>query len=191
MANEGKRTDQGQRISVENHVFFAVRSTAERRPTFNPKQTEPQCYSISFSSHSLPSLCVKDWGALLVLACWKRGVGVETIPVIIVFVYLSVFQMGLIFGRRRIKPQSRQSAKPFLQSSELGLPPPLTRRRVCPPPGSGGRGTLAGEKGGGRVPIPTRGHTLWYSIFLSTLWIKQSRGWVKGLVTVQIGRGSL
>jgi hypothetical protein len=29
---------------------------------------------------------------------------------------------------------------------------------VCPlPPVSGGRGTLAGEKGVGRVPIPTRG----------------------------------
>ncbi len=27
----------------------------------------------------------------------------------------------------------------------------------------GGRGTLAGERGVGRVPIPTRGHTLWYS----------------------------
>jgi hypothetical protein len=26
-----------------------------------------------------------------------------------------------------------QSAKRFLQSSELGLPHPLTRRRVCPP----------------------------------------------------------
>jgi hypothetical protein len=36
---------------------------------------------------------------------------------------------------------SRQSAKPFLKSSELGLPQPLTRRRVCPPPpGSGGEG---------------------------------------------------
>jgi len=29
--------------------------------------------------------------------------------------------------------QSRQSAKPFLQTSELGLSQPLTRRRVCPP----------------------------------------------------------
>jgi hypothetical protein len=28
----------------------------------------------------------------------------------------------------------------------------------------GGRGTLAGERWGGRVPIPTRGHTLWYSV---------------------------
>ncbi len=37
-------------------------------------------------------------------------------------------------------------------------PQPPTRRLVCPlPPVSGGRGTLAGEKGVGRVLIPTRG----------------------------------
>jgi hypothetical protein len=30
--------------------------------------------------------------------------------------------------------QSRQSTKLFVQSSELGLPKPLNRRRVCPPP---------------------------------------------------------
>ncbi len=37
-------------------------------------------------------------------------------------------------------------------------PHPPTRRLVCPLPAvSGGRGTLAGEKGVGRVPIPTRG----------------------------------
>jgi hypothetical protein len=34
----------------------------------------------------------------------------------------------------RVEPQSRQSAKLFLQSSELVLPQPLTRGRVCPPP---------------------------------------------------------
>jgi hypothetical protein len=46
------------------------------------------------------------------------------------------------------KAQSRQSAKLFLQSSELGRPQPLTRRRVCPQtPGSGGRGTLWRERG--------------------------------------------
>jgi hypothetical protein len=41
----------------------------------------------------------------------------------------------------------------------IGTPPqPPTGRLVCPlPPVSGGRGTLAGEKGVGRVPIPTRG----------------------------------
>ncbi len=40
---------------------------------------------------------------------------------------------------------------------------------VPPPPGSGGRGTLAGERGVWRVPIPTRGHTLWYSLYVRTL----------------------
>jgi hypothetical protein len=36
-------------------------------------------------------------------------------------------------------------------------PQPPTRRLVCPlPPVYGGRGTLAGQKGVGRVPIPTR-----------------------------------
>jgi hypothetical protein len=32
-----------------------------------------------------------------------------------------------------IEPQSKQSAKLFLQSSELGLPQPLTCRLLCPP----------------------------------------------------------
>jgi hypothetical protein len=45
--------------------------------------------------------------------------------------------------------QSRQSAKLFLLSSELGLPHPLIRRRVFPPPGSVGRGTVAGDRGFG------------------------------------------
>jgi hypothetical protein len=68
-------------------------------------------------------------------------------------------------------PHSRQSAKPFLQPSELGLPQPLTRRPVCPPPpGSGGRGTLVGEREVGRVPGPTRGHNLWFSLYIRTLW---------------------
>jgi hypothetical protein len=62
-------------------------------------------------------------------------------------------------------PQSRQSAKLFLQSSELGLPQPLARRLVRPSPDSGGEG----ERGVGRVPIPTRGHTLWYSLYIRTL----------------------
>ncbi len=38
-----------------------------------------------------------------------------------------------------------------------------------PPTGSGVRDTLAGERGGGRVPIPTRGHTMWYSTYTCTL----------------------
>jgi hypothetical protein len=51
----------------------------------------------------------------------------------------------------------------------MGLPQPLTRRRVCPPPPSSGRkGILAGERGVGRVPIPTKGHTVWYSLYIRT-----------------------
>ncbi len=69
--------------------------------------------------------------------------------------------------------QSRQSAHHFLQSSELGLPYPLTRRRVCTSPptpfGSGGD-TLTRGKGGGRVTIQTRGQKLWYSKYRFTLW---------------------
>jgi hypothetical protein len=37
-------------------------------------------------------------------------------------------------AQRTGAPQSRQSAKLFLQSSELRLPQPITRRQVCPPP---------------------------------------------------------
>ncbi len=53
-------------------------------------------------------------------------------------------------------PKSSQSVKLFLQLLELGLPHPLTRRRVCPPlfvPG-GGAHSLAGEgvEGGGAIP---------------------------------------
>ncbi len=45
--------------------------------------------------------------------------------------------------------QSRQSAKLFLKSLELGLPHPLTRRRVCLPPVLGGAHSLAREGLGG------------------------------------------
>jgi hypothetical protein len=62
------------------------------------------------------------------------------------------------------RSQSRQSPKLFLQSSELGIPQTLNRRRVYP--GSGGRGTLAGERRVGRVPIPMRRHTLRYSSYI-------------------------
>ncbi len=43
------------------------------------------------------------------------------------------------------RAQSRQSAKHLLQSSELGLPQPLTHRRVCPPVLGGGEHSLARE----------------------------------------------
>jgi hypothetical protein len=46
----------------------------------------------------------------------------------------------------------------FLQSSELGLPQPLTRSQVYPLPfGSGGRGTLAFERGRLESPNSSEG----------------------------------
>jgi hypothetical protein len=55
-----------------------------------------------------------------------------------------------------------QSAKLFLQSSELGLPHPLTRRRVCPPPPWfwGGGHTRFRERGVGSPSSYTRGNIL-------------------------------
>ncbi len=54
---------------------------------------------------------------------------------------------GVVVGGK-VTPRGRQSAKLFLQSSELGLPQPLTHRRVCPPPHlvpGGGAHSLARE----------------------------------------------
>ncbi len=52
----------------------------------------------------------------------------------------------------------------------IGTPPPLAPGECPPPLWFGGRGTLGGEWGGGRVPISTRGHILWYSVYICTLW---------------------
>jgi hypothetical protein len=49
-------------------------------------------------------------------------------------------------------------------------PNPSPQASVPPPPMFVGRGTLAGERGVGRVPISKRGHTLWYSLKICTLW---------------------
>ncbi len=48
----------------------------------------------------------------------------------------------------------------------IGTPPTPHPQASVPPLWLGGRGTLSGERGGGRVPIPTRGHTPWYSIYM-------------------------
>jgi hypothetical protein len=63
--------------------------------------------------------------------------------------------------------QSRQNAKLFLQSSGIGTPPTLHPQASVPPTLWYRWGhTCWREGGGGRVPIPTRGHTVWYSLYL-------------------------
>jgi hypothetical protein len=64
----------------------------------------------------------------------------------------------MIGGHGQWATQSRQSAKPFLQSSELGLPQPLTRRRVCTLPfGSGGEGHTRWQERGWESPYSNDG----------------------------------
>jgi hypothetical protein len=92
--------------------------------------------------------------------------------------------------------QSRQSAKLFRKSSELGLPQPLTRRRVCPPLRSWWEGHIRWrESGVGRVPIPTRGHTCTlvvlfiYTYFVCTLVCAGSVRARGEPIAVPLGRG--
>jgi hypothetical protein len=73
-----------------------------------------------------------------------------------------------------ILSQSRQNARLFLQSSELGLSPTPSPAGLCAPPplfGSVWRDTLSCGRGGWRVLIPSRGQTLWYSRYICTLWL--------------------
>ncbi len=67
----------------------------------------------------------------------------------------------------------------FSQVVEIGTPPtPHLQASVLPhpPPRFWGEGHTRWRDRGGRVPIPTRGqspgHTLWYSLYIRTLWCK-------------------
>ncbi len=62
---------------------------------------------------------------------------------------------------------------------------PLAAGECAPPPPplvGGGEVTLAGGRGAGEVPIPTNGHPLWCSVYISNLWEK---------TTLQGGQGEL
>jgi hypothetical protein len=54
--------------------------------------------------------------------------------------------------RIMLGPESSKSAKLFLQSSELGLPQPFTRMRVCPPPRFWGEGHTRWRERGWESP---------------------------------------
>jgi len=68
-------------------------------------------------------------------------------------------------------------------------PQPPTRRLVCPlPPVSGGEGNTRRRERGWESPNSDEGHTLWYSLYVRTLWeysfgydhpVSLSSHWVK------------
>ncbi len=72
-----------------------------------------------------------------------------------------------------MRAQRRQSAKLFSSRRNWDSPNPSPAGE-CAPPASGGSGTLACERGVGRVPIPTRGHTLQYFLYIRTFCMKVS-----------------
>jgi hypothetical protein len=67
------------------------------------------------------------------------------------------------------RAESRQSAQLFSSRRNWDSPNPSPAGECARSAGSGGRGTLAGERGGGRVPIPTKGHTLCGTLFIYVL----------------------
>ncbi len=72
---------------------------------------------------------------------------------------------GLFLSTLLPRPESTQSARPSIQSSALGPPTPSTLKECGSPPLwiQGGRHTHIRMRGWGGGPIPTMGHTLWYS----------------------------
>jgi hypothetical protein len=86
-----------------------------------------------------------------------------TIQCTVKFIWLADFVFLLYVA------QSRQSARLFLQSSELELPTPSPAGQcVLPLVPGGGTHSLAGEGVWG-VPIRTKGQILWYSRFVYVL----------------------
>ncbi len=73
------------------------------------------------------------------------------------------------------KPQSRQSRvlSFFSNRRNWDSPNPSPTAECVPSPlVPRGGDTLAGERRSGRVPIPTSGHTFWYSVYVRTLCCK-------------------
>jgi hypothetical protein len=104
-----------------------------------------------FQLHCAPCLQSSYYTPLLQLQCFT----VSTLPV------------------KWCPLQSRQSAKLFHQSSELGLSQPLTRKLVCPPPPFGsGEGHTRWRERGWESPNSNEGTctVVWYYLNIYTLW---------------------
>ncbi len=96
---------------------------------------------------------LSDWG----VQCWYSEVdSVHHSGLLNHFIYVRHHRVGRVLSI-------------FSSRRNWDAPNPSPAGECVPPPGSGGRGTHTRwrERGGGRVPIPTRGHTLWYSLYIT------------------------
>ncbi len=80
------------------------------------------------------------------------------------------------FGTMDIAPRHRvgRVLSFFFSRRNWDSPNPSSAGECAPPPGYGGRGTLTGERGVGRVPIPTRG-TYTVVLFIYTYFVPHDK----------------
>jgi hypothetical protein len=107
---------------------------------------------------------------LISIAYWRRGTSVRQ------YIGVPMPPAPLLLADRWFHTQSRQSAELSSCRRNWDSPNPSPAGENAHPFENGGRGTIAGERGGGRVPIPTRGHTLWYSINICMYFVVLKRG---------------
>jgi hypothetical protein len=91
---------------------------------------------------------------------------------------LNVYTMKEVICLLMQNPHSRQSAISFSPVVGIGTPP-ITHSQASlptPPFGSGGTGTLPGERWGGKVPIPTMGHIHTVALFIYKYFVPECYG---------------
>jgi hypothetical protein len=82
--------------------------------------------------------------------------------------------LGWVGGRHKVRTYKEYHS--VWPSSELGLPPtPHPQASVPPPPCFWGEGNTRWQERGWESPNSNEGHTLWYSLYVRTLWREGKR----------------
>ncbi len=89
----------------------------------------------------------------------------------------------LLLHRTSHKVSTYKEYHSVCPSSELGLSQPLSRQPVFPSPRNRGEGAHQPAGGGlGGSPNSDEGHTLWYSLYVRTLWYQSNYFFSKELL---------
>ncbi len=84
-----------------------------------------------------------------------------------------VFKWNIRGVRSEHKVRTYKEYHSGCPSSELGLPPtPHPQASVPPPPCFWGEGNTRWRERGWESPNSDEGHTLWYSLYVRTLWLR-------------------